>query len=107
MASKIFLIHDSELSEGCMQQVSPPGLKDTELAVYKVNGNVYVTDDMCTHAMVSLTGGDLEGTTIYCPLHGGAFDICTGKATAKPCITPLKTYEVVIEGDEIYCMVDA
>lgn len=106
MASKIFLLRSSELSEGSMRQVCPRELKNAELAVYKVDGKVYVTDDLCTHGMVALSGGDLEGTTVYCPLHGGAFDICTGKATEKPCTTPLKTYEVVVEGDEIHCLYD-
>jgi len=104
MTAKIFLLHSSALGEGSMQQVCPRELKNTELAVYKVDGRVYVTDDLCTHGLVSLTGGDLEGTTVYCPLHGGAFDICTGKALEKPCTTPLKTYEVVIEGDAVYCL---
>lgn len=103
MAQKIFLCKKEEIGEGGMRQVCPKGM-DAELAVFKVEGKVYVTDDLCTHGMVALTGGDLEGTTVYCPLHGGAFDICTGKATEKPCTTPLKTYEVVLESDDVFCM---
>ncbi len=103
MTSKVFLLRNGDLAEGGMRQVCPKGT-NKELAVYKVDGQVYVTDDMCTHGMVALTEGDLEGTTVYCPLHGGAFDICTGKATEKPCVTPLTTYKVVIEADDIYCM---
>ncbi|VVE13031.1 Ferredoxin CarAc [Pandoraea communis] len=103
MAEKIFLCRKSEMGDGSMRQVCPRGI-DGELAVYRVNGSIYVTDDLCTHGMVALTGGDLEGTTVYCPLHGGAFDVCTGKATEKPCTTPLRTYEVVVENDDIYCL---
>ncbi|MBF8803509.1 non-heme iron oxygenase ferredoxin subunit [Pseudomonas asiatica] len=103
MSEKIYLCKSSDLGEGEMRQVCPPGIKN-EFAVYKVNEKIYVTDDLCTHGMVSLAGGDLEGTTVYCPLHGGAFDICTGKATEKPCTTKLKTYEVVVESGDVFCM---
>lgn len=106
MPEKIFLCRDSELADGEMRQIVVAA-KDAELAVYKSAGKVYVTDDLCTHGMVALTGGDLEGTTIYCPLHGGAFDICTGKALEKPCTVALKTYPVVVEGDDIFCLYGA
>lgn len=105
MSSKVFLCRRSELKEASVRQVCPAGYDDG-LAVYNVEGKVYVTDDLCTHGMVALSEGDLEGTTIYCPLHGGAFDICTGKATEKPCTQPLKTYAVVVEGDDVFGMID-
>ncbi|VVE10291.1 non-heme iron oxygenase ferredoxin subunit [Pandoraea terrigena] len=105
MAEKIFLCRSADMSNGTMRQVCPRGV-DVELALYKVDGKFYVTDDLCTHGMVALTGGDIEGTTVYCPLHGGAFDVCTGKAIEKPCTTPLKTYEVVVESDDVYCLYD-
>ncbi|CAG9243229.1 Ferredoxin CarAc [Paraburkholderia unamae] len=105
MAEKIFLVRTGDMSDGSMRQVCLAD-KKSELAVFRVKGEFYVTDDLCTHGMVALTGGDLEGTTVYCPLHGGAFDVCTGRATEKPCTTPLKTYQVVMEAEDVYCMYD-
>ena len=91
----------SDVPEQGVKQVAPPGL-DAEYAVYRLDGGFYATDDMCTHAMVSLSYGDVENGQIFCPLHGGAFDIRTGKATELPCRLALKTYTVVVVGDELF-----
>jgi nitrite reductase/ring-hydroxylating ferredoxin subunit len=72
-----------------------------EIAIYNLDGTYYATDDICTHAYASLADGYIEGTNIECPLHGGCFDIKTGKATTAPCTVDLKTYEVKIEGEDI------
>ncbi|MFT8779387.1 non-heme iron oxygenase ferredoxin subunit [Acetobacter orientalis] len=101
MVEKVFLCRDNELRESDMRQVAVAGL-ETKLVVYKVKGKVYITDALCTHGKAVLTDGDLEGTTIYCPLHGGGFDICTGKAASPPCTVPLKTYPAVVEGNDIF-----
>ncbi|KAA8387272.1 non-heme iron oxygenase ferredoxin subunit [Acetobacter tropicalis] len=105
MVEKVFLCRNSELKESAMRQVAVAGI-DASLVVYKVKGKVYATDALCTHGKVALTEGDLEGTTIYCPLHGGGFDVCTGKAVSPPCTVPLKTYSTVVEGDDIFGLLE-
>lgn len=75
---------------------------DDEFAVYHLDGEFFVTDDMCTHGMVSLAGGDIEDGQIFCPLHGGAFDIRTGAATELPCRVKLRTYKVELRGEDVY-----
>lgn len=84
-----------------MKQIAPPG-HSTEYAVYRLDGEFFATDDLCTHAMVSLSYGDVVDGQIFCPMHGGAFDIRTGKPTELPCRLPLKTYAVVIDGEDLY-----
>jgi len=71
------------------------------LAVYKVDGNIYVTDDRCTHQEASLSDGYLDGTTIECPRHQGVFDICTGKALGPPLEFDLRTYPVKVDGGRV------
>ncbi|WP_442958226.1 non-heme iron oxygenase ferredoxin subunit [Pinisolibacter sp.] len=71
------------------------------LAVFNVDGEYYVTDNVCTHGVAMLTDGWLEDETIECPQHGGCFDVRTGKATAFPCEKPLKTYAVIRDGDDL------
>lgn len=97
----IFLCKVDAVPSGGVIQVTPPGFDDG-IAVYKIDGEFYATDDMCTHAMISLSQGEVEGGSIFCPLHGGAFDIRTGAATEFPCTRALKTYRVVIQGDELF-----
>jgi nitrite reductase/ring-hydroxylating ferredoxin subunit len=78
------------------------------LAVYNVDGNYYVTSDLCTHSTASLSeDGELDGFVIECTWHGGRFDIRTGAFLSMPCTVPLKTYPVAIEGDELYVTVES
>ena len=72
-----------------------------EIALYEMEGEVFATDDICTHAYAKLSDGWMEKGEIECPLHAGRFDIKTGKATAPPCVDDVKTYPVRVEGDEI------
>jgi nitrite reductase/ring-hydroxylating ferredoxin subunit len=68
---------------------------DLELAVYRVEGEFYVTDDACTHGPGSLSEGYLEGHVIECDFHNGKFDIRNGEVVAPPCMVRLRTYKVV------------
>jgi ethylbenzene dioxygenase ferredoxin subunit len=72
------------------------------LAVYKVDGNYYVTSNVCTHSVATLTDGYLEGDIVECPLHGGAFNVKTGEATRFPCVEPLQTFEVEVRDEKIF-----
>lgn len=73
-----------------------------ELALYKVEGRVYATDDICTHGHARLCSGFLDGYEIECPLHQGRFDIRDGKPTCEPAEEPLRSYPVKIEGGRVY-----
>ncbi len=68
---------------------------DLELAVYRVEGAFYVTDNNCTHGPGELSEGYLDGHVIECDFHQGCFDIRDGKVVAPPCMIPVKTYRVV------------
>jgi nitrite reductase/ring-hydroxylating ferredoxin subunit len=71
-----------------------------DLAVFNVEGKIYVTDDTCTHGPGSLAEGDIDGEIVECAFHGGAFHIPTGTPVAFPCVVPLQVYPVsVVEGD--------
>ncbi|GAA3611402.1 hypothetical protein GCM10022223_29390 [Kineosporia mesophila] len=72
----------------------------------EASGEVHAVADLCTHAAVSLSEGDVEGCTIECWLHGSAFDLRTGAPTAPPAITPVDVYAVTVEGDDVYVDTD-
>jgi naphthalene 1,2-dioxygenase system ferredoxin subunit len=88
----------SAVSDGEVVGVTVAG---HEIALYDIDGEIFATDDICTHAYAKLSDGWLEKGEIECPLHAGRFDIKTGKATAPPCVDDVKTYPVRVEGDEI------
>ncbi len=72
---------------------------DIHIALYNIDGTVFATDNVCTHAYALLTDGWLDNNIIECPLHGGQFDVCTGKAVCSPAESDLRTYPVrVVEG---------
>jgi naphthalene 1,2-dioxygenase system ferredoxin subunit len=72
-----------------------------EIALYDIEGQIFATDDICTHAYAKLSDGWFDNGEIECPLHAGRFDARTGKATAPPCVDDIKTYPVRVEGGEI------
>jgi nitrite reductase/ring-hydroxylating ferredoxin subunit len=95
------LCRASEVPEGGVKQVSLV-VEGIEVAVYNLGGEYFATDDLCTHGLASLAEGDVEDGQIFCPLHGGAFDIRTGAATAPPCRLAIRTYKIVQVADELY-----
>ena len=72
----------------------------TVVAVFNVEGNVYVTADRCTHGEASLSDeGKLCGRLVECPWHYGTFDVTTGAVLKGPARRPLRTYRVVVDGE--------
>ena len=77
-----------------------------QIALYSVDGDVYATDNICTHGHARLCEGFLEGHEIECPLHQGKFDVRTGHPTCAPATEPLRSYPVKIEGGRVWLAVD-
>lgn len=68
-----------------------------DIALYLFGGEVYATNNICTHAYASLSDGLIEGDTVECPLHGACFNFRTGKALTEPAMEDLPTYPVRVE----------
>jgi 3-phenylpropionate/trans-cinnamate dioxygenase ferredoxin component len=67
----------------------------------KTEGEVFAIHDVCSHADVPLSEGDVEEGTVECWLHGSRFDLRTGRPTGLPANRPVPTYPVKIDGDDI------
>jgi 3-phenylpropionate/trans-cinnamate dioxygenase ferredoxin subunit len=89
----------SALAPGQMTRVMAGGVP---VLLCNVDGELYAVEDVCTHDGGALDGGELEGPRIMCPRHGAFFDVTTGKALTLPAITPLPTYPVRIDGDDVF-----
>jgi naphthalene 1,2-dioxygenase system ferredoxin subunit len=81
-------------------------LAGREIALYDIDGQLYATDDVCTHAYARLSDGWLDKGEIECPLHAGRFDVKTGKALCPPVTDALKTYPLRLVDDEIQIKLD-
>lgn len=76
-------------------------LGDREIALYRINGEFFATDNVCTHARAMLSDGWLEGDVVECPLHGGRFKVQTGEGLGAPIVCDLKTFPVRVRDGNI------
>lgn len=98
----------SNLKIACPVADLPPNtvrlcnVEGLELAVYNVAGDVYASQDACSHGSTSLADGELDGYQIECPLHQGRFDVRTGAPMALPCIKSIKVYQTLISDGQVF-----
>lgn len=95
-------IDDVEDGEGLRVEVQgrPP------FAVFHVDGEFFVTDDTCTHAVASLAEGFVENGQVECPWHSGRFCLKTGSALTFPVTEAIRTYKPIIRDGEIFVLVE-
>jgi nitrite reductase/ring-hydroxylating ferredoxin subunit len=93
------LASNSDVREG---EAFPVELDGNPIALYRVDGEIYAIDDTCTHEFASLSEGFVESGTIECPLHAAQFDIKTGRCLGGPAAEDLRTYQVRVDGDDVY-----
>lgn len=74
---------------------------ERDIALFNVGGQIFATDNICTHEYASLADGFFDGETVECPLHGACFNVRTGQALSPPAVLDLKTYVVEIKDDDI------
>ena len=75
---------------------------DLEVAVARDGDDFYAVQDVCSHAQVALTEGEVADCTIECWLHGSTFDLRTGKPTVPPATEPVSTFPVEVRDGEVY-----
>jgi 3-phenylpropionate/trans-cinnamate dioxygenase ferredoxin subunit len=84
--------------EGKLKKVQVAG---QDVAVASIGGRIFAIDGSCTHKGAPLSEGELEGTIVVCPRHGGQFDIMTGKVVSPPPMKDVATFEVQIRGSDV------
>jgi 3-phenylpropionate/trans-cinnamate dioxygenase ferredoxin component len=82
--------------------------EDKKILITNVDNRIYATDRICTHAYADLSTGFLNESekTVTCPLHMSIFDLENGKPLNLPAEEPLKTYNVKVESDWVWIMVN-
>lgn len=91
----------TEFEPGVIKVVKVDGV---DVAVTKVADAYCAFANECTHQNVPLANGfgELNGRRIHCTLHDSSFDMKNGRVTGGPAYEPLATYDVRIEGDEVF-----
>jgi nitrite reductase/ring-hydroxylating ferredoxin subunit len=94
----------SEIDPGAMLPVE---IGDLQIAVYNVDGEIFATDNVCTHGYALLTDGLLEDDVVECPLHGGCFNVKTGKAMCEPAEEDVRVYQTRTVSERLEIFVEA
>lgn len=86
-------VDDLEAGEVRQLETEPP------IALYNVDGELYATQELCSHAESPLADGYLEGDVIECAWHMARFCVRDGRALSLPATVDLTTYPVkVVDG---------
>lgn len=101
---KILLCRADDVPKGEILRVESDGLPP--VAVFNLDGAYFAIDDTCSHGQASLADGEIDGGLVECPFHGGCFDIRTGLPAGAPCTEPVARYDLVVEGDAVYALVE-
>ncbi|WP_166138188.1 non-heme iron oxygenase ferredoxin subunit [Nocardioides ochotonae] len=72
------------------------------VAVARDGEEVFAVQDLCSHAAVALSEGEVADCQIECWLHGSRFDLRTGKPVGPPAIDPVATFPVEVRDGEVY-----
>lgn len=75
---------------------------DRKIAVYRLDGAYFAIEDLCTHDGGPLAEGEVEDDVVVCPRHGARFSIRTGAALSFPAVTPVDTFPVRVDGEELW-----
>jgi nitrite reductase (NADH) small subunit len=86
-----------DIGEGQSRVIEVSG---REIALFKIEGQVYALNNTCPHRGGPLAEGFISGSEVICPWHAWAFDVKTGAYAFTPELA-VETFEVRIENGEI------
>lgn len=96
MSNWIDVIAEPDLAEGEHVVIDVDGY---EVAVFKVNDQLFAIEDVCSHDGTEIASGEIEGDEIICPRHGARFCLRTGQAKCGPAYEAINTFALqVVDG---------
>jgi len=98
MSEWVDVVDESALVNGEHVVVDVEG---TEVAVFKIDGEYYAIEDVCTHDGAEIASGILDGDEIICPRHGARFCVKTGAVMSPPAYEDINCISVRIENKKI------
>ena len=114
-AAAHFLCLRDDLQPG---QMKPFQVGKSRIVLCRKADEFYALRDICSHHGAQLSGGILGGTNVAsevgeyrfgrdgevlrCPRHGFEFDITTGRSLHDPQKQRVKSYPVLVRGDEVF-----
>jgi 3-phenylpropionate/trans-cinnamate dioxygenase ferredoxin subunit len=74
----------------------------TAIAVFKIDGQFYAIEDVCTHDGAEIASGEIDGCEIICPRHGARFCLKTGAVKAAPAYEALACFPIRIAEGKVF-----
>ncbi len=74
---------------------------ELEVLIAQVKGEIYAVENLCSHAFARFDEGRLRGIRLMCPLHGACFDIRSGEALGLPASSPIRSFDVRVDGNRV------
>jgi len=90
-----------DLTPGTATKVDVNGIA---VALVRIGDEVYAIGDLCSHANVSLSDGEVwcDEKQLECPRHSSAFSLETGVPATLPATQPVPVFDVtVVNGDVV------
>jgi 3-phenylpropionate/trans-cinnamate dioxygenase ferredoxin subunit len=91
-----------------LEDIEPGTAKKVEVdgravALVRIGDDVYAIGDVCSHAEVSLSDGEVwcDEKELECPKHGSAFSLVTGVPNTLPATQPVPVYTARVEGGQV------
>jgi 3-phenylpropionate/trans-cinnamate dioxygenase ferredoxin subunit len=73
------------------------------IAVVRIGDEVHAIGDVCSHANVSLSEGEVwcDERELECPKHSSTFSLLTGEPLTLPATQPVPVYRTQVEGGSV------
>lgn len=98
-----------DLADGTATRVDVPvdGGRAVPVSVVRIGDDVYAIGDICSHANVSLSDGEVwcDELELECPKHSSAFSLVTGEPSTLPATQPVPVYPVRVDGGRVHVTV--
>lgn len=90
-----------ELDDGSANLFEVDGVP---VSVVRVGDDVYALADICSHANVSLSGGEVwcDELELECPKHASAFSLITGEPSTLPATQPVKVFGATVVDGRVF-----
>jgi 3-phenylpropionate/trans-cinnamate dioxygenase ferredoxin subunit len=98
-----------ELSELAQCQARRFVVAGVPVAVVRIDDVVHAIGDICSHANVSLSEGEVwcDEREIECPKHGSTFSLLTGEPATLPATQPVPVYLAEVVDGSVVVAVNA
>ena len=100
----IKICKSKEVFESKGLKIQFDGDDDFQLAIFRVNGNLYCLENICPHRHADrIFEGIIDNLTVMCPLHGWTYSLETGQnVNQRQGIKSLKNFKVIEIDGNVY-----